>query len=89
VAETHEAYEPPPPDSQYCYRRGKLRFTNVAQVTWSDRGRLPATDATGEQDFGNIDQFWLEGSYFLEGHWGRMTILADNPPTIEWIDTTP
>lgn len=37
-------------------------------------------DATGEYDYGNIDEFYIEDdSYHLSGDWGTETFCQQNP----------
>jgi hypothetical protein len=52
----HPSYVPPPPSENECFRRGTLRLFGVRRLTWDDQGRPPATDATGERDFGHVDR---------------------------------
>ena len=58
-----------------CFRRGELRFQAVTASQWSDQGKPPARDATGEIDYGHIDYFeWKPGCYRLEGDFGFIEI---------------
>ena len=42
-----------------------------------EAGGIPARDATGEADFGNIDAFeWDNLDYALEGDWGEIEVRA-------------
>lgn len=73
----HPAYVPPPPDENEAYRRGQILFSGVRRPVWADQGVRPATDATGEIDYGHIDDLRWDGEIFeLEGDWGRMTLEA-------------
>jgi len=73
----HPAYSVPPEEENECYRRGELRFIGVRRLEWSDQGAPPATDATGEADFGHIDDMqWNGNTYTLSGDWGQMTVEA-------------
>jgi hypothetical protein len=73
----HPEYTEPPPTERYCYRRGLLSFDGVIRCLWSDQGAPPATDATGETDYGNIDAFRVDGSFYsLEGDRGSMDVVA-------------
>lgn len=77
LTQKHSEYRPPNPGESYCYRRGWIRFSGVTRCLWSNQGAPPATDATGEVDFGNIDSFeWDRSGYSLEGDWGRMELIA-------------
>lgn len=74
----HLDYRDPIDGEQYCYRRGSLTFGGISECRWSEQGRPPAVDATGERDYGNIDTFeWDNGRYILEGDWGHLDIRAD------------
>jgi hypothetical protein len=75
----HPDYTEPKPGEAYCYRRGKLRFLEVKALTWDDQGAPPATDASDELDYGNIDTFeWVDNQFLLAGDWGRLHIFADS-----------
>jgi hypothetical protein len=57
-----------------------LTFLNVRDIEWLERGTRPATDATGEKDWGNIDTFVADdGHYELTGAWGRVRFSSDAP----------
>jgi hypothetical protein len=73
----HPASGPPPPDENEAYRRGQIRFVGVRRLVWVDQCARPATDSTGEVDYGHIDDLRWDGESFeLEGDWGRMTLEA-------------
>lgn len=73
----HPAYAPPPATERECFRRGRIRFVQVRRLVWDAQGVPPATDASGEADFGHIDSLAWEGNVFtLEGDWGRMEVSA-------------
>jgi len=74
---SHPAYAPPPPDENESYRRGQIRFIAVRRLIWDLQGATPAADATGEIDYGHIDDFRWDGETFeLEGDWGQLRIEA-------------
>ncbi len=76
LTEDHPSYCPPGEGEQYCYRRGVVRFAGAREVEWKRVTMRPATDATGEPDFGHIDYLYEEGGrYFLGGDWE--TLLLD------------
>lgn len=78
LTEHHPEYEPPAPDSRYCYRRGQIRFEGVRRLHWIAADVQPARDATGEIDYGGVDEFLADGSsYSLAGEFGQLTIEAD------------
>ena len=62
LTEGHPQWNQPKPGEVYCYRRLALIFPSVRGVEWIERGTRPATDATGEQDWGHIDTFVGDGS---------------------------
>ena len=73
----HPAYTPPPPNETECGRVGRVRFVEVHELVWGGQGAAPATDASGERDFGHIDSLeWDGGTFRLEGDWGRMEVSA-------------
>jgi hypothetical protein len=75
----HPEHSPIRPGEQHCYRRGRIEFTGVRRVLWTEQGAQPATDASGTTDYGNIDSFlYDEIGYHLEGSWGRMELQADD-----------
>ena len=84
LAEDHPSYRPPAQGEQYCYRRGVLRFAAAREVEWVHVRMRPATDATGEPDFGHIDYLYEEqGRYVLGGDWGDVAVASPEPPSLE------
>jgi hypothetical protein len=80
LTEHHPAYQPPPPDQQYCYHAASLEFPAATRVTWLARHFRPLTDASGAIDYGNIDLFYKEhGHYYLEGDWGKVLVVSAPP----------
>jgi hypothetical protein len=78
----HSEYVEPSPSERECFRRGSMRLSGVRRLTWDAQGAPPATDATGEQDFGHIDSFeWEDGKFLLHGDWGRLEAEADKIET--------
>ena len=83
INEQHPLYSPPECNEQYCFRKGMLRFPNVARLAWLEKSMKPYTDATGSVDYGNIDEFYLAGEYYnLRGDWGSLEIKS-SPPSLE------
>ena len=71
---------------QYAYTR--LRWCLGGVVHWNDGPNLdhPATDATGELDYGNIDAWFEEsGVDHLEGKWGVVTV-SNAVHSVEYLD---
>jgi len=58
LTEQHPLYGTPPATEQYCYRQALLQFTNVERVTWIMKSLVQYTDAEGNVDYGNIDEFF-------------------------------
>lgn len=80
LTEFHSAYEPPAAGTQYCYRAAKLIFPNLKTVHWTRRSMRPAVDADSRVDYGNIDSLEVSnGRYTMEGDWGRVEIVSDEP----------
>ena len=80
LTERHPLYSAPLPDEQYCYRRIRIVFPEAKTISWVDKFMFPYTDANGEVDFGNIDEFCeLDGHYLLAGDWGKLDIVSSEP----------
>lgn len=79
----HTQYAPPPLTERECFRKGSVRFGGVQRLVWDRQGNPPATDATGEIDYGHINSLeWQEGTFRLEGDWGRMELSATHAEVI-------
>jgi hypothetical protein len=88
LTEENYYYQSPKEDEQYCYRKGSLIFKNILDANWFE-GILESyfRDANDEFDLGNIDLFQINGdSYYLEGDWGKVTIVTNEQPQIIWED---
>ncbi|MEU4383698.1 hypothetical protein [Promicromonospora sp. NPDC023805] len=81
LTESHPQYTAPSAGEQFCYRRAQIRFEEVSSVCWTGQGLVKAAvDATGERDFGSIDEFEVDGdSFSLEGDFGRLEIESRRP----------
>ena len=76
----HPAYSPPRPGEQYCYAYGTVVFGEVTRVEWLRRSSSHYTDASGEEDLGNIDTLTMEGGTFTAtGDWGEVRITGAQP----------
>jgi hypothetical protein len=76
----HAGYHPPNPGEQYCYANGDLVFPDVTGVVWEKRSSTHYTDASGEEDLGNIDILKVDGDAFaVEGDWGSVRISSAQP----------
>jgi len=85
----HPGYHQPRPGEQYCYARALLRVTSGVAVAFQPGTGPPASDATGEFDWGNIDTFdsvdW-EGrdAWQLTGSWGEL-LAAEPEVSVEFL----
>ncbi len=78
LAESHSLYTKPLKNELYCYRKAQISFLNVESVIWTNKISKAFTDATGEIDFGNIDEFILEnGIYKIWGDLGNFEIKCE------------
>lgn len=78
-------YWPPKPGEQHAYAR--VRWCLHGEVWWNEGPNLdrPATDASGEKDYGNIDSWFCEGNVdHLEGSWGTVAV-RDARHAIEYL----
>jgi hypothetical protein len=74
-------YHDPYPGEQYCYARGDLIFREISRAEWFSRSFRSYTDASGEEDLGNIDVLTNEnGIYAVEGDWGKILIQTGRNP---------
>jgi hypothetical protein len=55
-------------------------FGDVTRVEWLRRSGRHYTDASGEEDLGNIDSLTVESDTFdVEGDWGEVRISGAQP----------
>lgn len=81
LTEQHPAYRPPKPGEQYCYADGWLVLPSVTRTEWESRSTQRYTDATGEEDLGNID--FLErrdDHWWIGGDWGEVRVYTSADP---------
>lgn len=84
LRESHPGYEAPKAGEQYCHRRGVIRFEDVSSLRWEGRGLVPATDATGERDYGTVDALSVNDDiYMIEGDFRRIWV-ASAPPVVKF-----
>lgn len=77
VTEQHPKYAPTDAGEQYCYRRGKLTFSEIESIYALDVSNKPFIDAQFEQDMGNVDVFrWKGDRFFLTGDWGKLDLIS-------------
>lgn len=83
LTENHPAYHPPKPGERYCYATGWLTIPNIARAEWEHRSTQRYTDATGEEDLGNIDFLTREGDHWLiDGDWGTVRVYTTADPQL-------
>ena len=88
LRETHPTYSEPAPGQQYCYRTGNIVFARVTELRWTGQGRPPGVDASGEIDYGSIDEFDVQGGrYRLVGDFGEIVLTNPSAPSLVWQDT--
>lgn len=79
LTEKHPLYEAPKKGDQYCYKKGSLCFLKVDSIEWIHKKSIRFSDATGENDYGNIDFFSKNGDvYSLSGDWGDVRIKCSS-----------
>jgi hypothetical protein len=68
-------------DIQYPYRKGRIFFPNMEQVSWVSRIQPYIDPRNGLVDYGSIDYFYKgeEGRYYLAGYWGELEISSGEP----------
>lgn len=78
----HPRYHKPRPNERDCWLRAALYFPSAVAI----RGLLQqssvrgAIDATGERDYGNIDELsWADGEAHLAGEFGDVTLRCGRP----------
>ena len=78
LTERHGLYRVPQPAEQYCFRRARLSFEDIRNISELTLLSVHSSDITGERDLGNIDNFVEDGqgTYQLSGLWGQAIIDA-------------
>ena len=79
----HPRYHEPRSGEQYCYADGFLTLAGATKIEWLSRSSNAFTDASGEEDLGNIDTFHQDADHFdLAGDWGHVHVFTQSPPTL-------
>lgn len=79
LTDSHPMHEPCHPGEQFCYKKCTWKFCDVRSVAWT-MGGGPAIDASGELDYGHIDEVAVEPPiYTVTGDFGWMRILSSEP----------
>lgn len=91
LTEQHPEWHTPKPSEQYAYKLIALVFRRPREVVWVERmSGLPAMDASGELDYGNIDAFTWDGLVFdLSGDWGHVRVKGVTPVVVDAGDGQP
>jgi hypothetical protein len=73
----HPAYHSPKPGEQHCYMRASLVIA-AQEFSFRASQAAPAVDASGEEDFGNIDSFVNVGGdrWRIDGSWGTLDVRS-------------
>ncbi|MFD5790502.1 hypothetical protein ACFWH1_28250 [Streptomyces sp. NPDC127037] len=80
----HPDYGSPLGGDRACFRPAVLCFDAVHGLTWFGQGDPPARDASGEIDYGCIDEFtWVAGDFALVGDWGRIQVDSLQAPKLD------
>jgi len=75
----HPRYIAPGGREQECYARGRLLLQGFVNIEWTATGNIPSHDATGEVDFGTLDEFVQIGGFWqLSGDFGSMRLEGGN-----------
>lgn len=83
LTENHPRYHPPAAGEQYCYARGWLVVPDTTHIEWTRRSGQHFTDATGEEDLGNIDYLRHHDNHWLiGGDWGEARAYTTDNPTL-------
>lgn len=83
ITKGHPMYKEPGREVQHCYKKAKIVFPRVLGIQWNEKRFEKFTDASGEIDYGNIDEFlFRNGKYYLSGEWGDVEINSKPPKLI-------
>jgi hypothetical protein len=79
LAQNHPNWRKPLPNEWACYHKGQLVLHPARVITWKPSGHPGAVDAAGEIDFGDFDEFDVDGERIrMSGDWGEMEVLAES-----------
>lgn len=84
LTEEHPLYRHPKLGEQYCFCQATLTFTEPKQFLFEKAGTIPAKDASGAIDYGNIDIFEVDdaGWFHLAGEWGKLQLKGQLPSVV-------
>lgn len=82
VKREHPLFREPCGGEVYSPVHGTLRFDPLKEISW-ESGGLPAIDADGSKDYGNLEVLAWGGSYYrFEGGFGTIKLRANRPTLI-------
>jgi len=77
--EEHPFYSEPNDNEKYCYKKGRIIFSNCQSIEWINKHLKKFIDKNKETDLGNIDSFTKnQNKITLIGDWGEVEIITDN-----------
>ncbi|WP_243793883.1 hypothetical protein [Saccharopolyspora gloriosae] len=83
LTEQHPQYSAPKSGEQYCYADAWLTFPDVSDIEWQQRSAQAFTDASDEEDLGNIDYLERDGEHWsIGGDWGEAHIHTNVDPVL-------
>lgn len=83
LTESHPNYHTPRAGEQYCYATGSLTFEHPDKIEWLEHSQQAYTDASGEEDLGNIDYLVSsDGQWRAGGDWGEVVVHTPQPPRV-------
>lgn len=85
LRKSHRAYTTPKPDEAHCYREGKIRFANPADLVWKRVNVQPMSDPDGSVDLGSMDYVNLDPDtgLFEVGGGGVQCRFKSEMPVVE------
>lgn len=83
LTEQHPAYRPPQRGEQHRYADGWLILPGVTRTKWESRSTQRYTDATREEDLGNIDFMQrVDDQWLIGGDWGEVRVHTMAEPQL-------
>ncbi|WP_290061623.1 hypothetical protein [Amycolatopsis solani] len=84
---SHPRYHDPRPGEAHCCADAVLTIAEATKIEWVTRSSQSYRDATGEEDFGNIDSLRRhDGHYELAGDWGHVRIHSKAAPQLTFAE---
>ncbi len=77
LKESSSLYEKPPAGERGSFRRGYLLVEQFSTLNWDATGAPPAYDASGELDYGCLDEYHeIENGFEFSGDWGTIRVIG-------------